>query len=287
MMEYADHIYRSADDRLNLYARIYDGNGPALLMMHGLTRSSADFGALAEQFSGRFRLVVPDQRGRGRSDYEPKTVNYTPATYVGDMFALLDDLQISKVTLIGTSMGGLMAMMIAAMAPERVTGMILNDIGPKVDQAGLDRIQSYVGEVAPFANWDDAANHCKKINNDALPDFDNDNWLKFAHRTCIQMPDGRIKFAYDPAISEGLSGDDPSAVPTDLWPMWDLLTTIPALVIRGAHSDILSEETVKEMGSRHSADFTAVDIPQRGHAPMLDEPDALQAIEAFLTGLRA
>lgn len=285
-MSFKDHFYRSADDRLDLYARIYDGSAPPLLLMHGLTRNSSDFEALADHYAGRYQVIVPDQRGRGRSDYDPEAANYTPATYVGDMFALLDGLQISKAALIGTSMGGLMAMVMAAMVPERVNGIILNDIGPEVDQAGLDRIQGYVGEVAPFTNWDEAAKHCKKINKGALPDYDDDDWLGFARRTCIEMPSAQIKFAYDPAISEAVSGEDLSAVPADLWPMWDLLANIPVLVTRGAHSDILSKETVAEMGRRHPTDFVTVDIPKRGHAPMLDEPEALRAIETFLTGLQ-
>ena len=286
MMEYADHFYRSADDRLDLYARIYNGEGPTLLLMHGLTRNSADFEPLAGYLAGHYQLIVPDQRGRGRSAYDPEPANYSPVTYVEDMYALLDGLQITRAVLIGTSMGGLMAMMIAAKAPQLTDGIVINDIGPAIDHEGLDRIKAYVGVVTPFANWEDAAKHSKNINQHALPRSNDSDWMEFARRTCVETTDGRIKLNYDPAISIGLTKEDPSVAPADLWPMWDLLSAIPVLVIRGGHSDILSKETVAEMARRHPDSFNAIEIPLRGHAPMLDEPEAEQSIMEFLTDLQ-
>ena len=287
MMTYADHFFRSADGRLDLYARVYAGSGPTLLMMHGLTRNSADFEPLIEALDGKYQVLAVDQRGRGRSDHDPDPGNYNPAVYAADMFRLLDQLAIEKAVLIGTSMGGLIAMVMAAMAPDRASGLILNDIGPDVEPSGLARIQSYVGALEPFANWQAAAAHCKRINIDAFTDVDDGFWMEFARHTCIQRPDGRIQLAYDPSISEGFSDDSPNVAPPDLWPMWDLLGKIPVLSIRGALSDILSARTVAEMQRRHSQDFTAVDIPNRGHAPMLDEPAALAAINAFLQSLES
>jgi pimeloyl-ACP methyl ester carboxylesterase len=287
MMKYADHVYRSADDRLDLYARIYDAEGPPLLLMHGLTRNSADFEALAGHLAGKYQLTVPDQRGRGRSEHDPEPENYNPATYAADMFKLLDELAIEQVVLIGTSMGGLIAMVMAGMAPHRASGLILNDIGPDVEQSGLDRIQAYVGAREPFANWEAAAAHCKRINIDAFTDVDDGFWMEFARHTCTLRPDGRVEPAYDPSISEGFSEDSANVAPPDLWPMWDLLAAIPLLSIRGATSDILSARTVAEMQRRHPHNFTAIEIQNRGHAPMLDEPDALVAINAFLQSLES
>jgi len=280
-MQYADHFFRSADDRLTLYARIYDGEGPPLLLMHGLTRNSADFEALAGHLAAKYRLIVPDQRGRGRSDYDPDPQNYTPAVYVADMFALIDGLGLGRMGLIGTSMGGLMAMMMAAIAPARFDSLILNDIGPAVEAAGLERIQSYVGTIAPFDGWQQAADHCRTVHGDSFPDYDTQEWLAFARHVCRERPDGTIGFAYDPAISDGLSGSEQTVVPPDLWAVWDQLSALPALVIRGAFSDILSPATVAEMRRRHPANFTAVEIGGRGHTPMLDEPAALAAIDRF------
>tara|TARA_R110000772_G_scaffold44732_19_gene102874 strand:+ start:124 stop:1029 length:906 start_codon:yes stop_codon:yes gene_type:complete len=282
---YHDHFYRSGDDRLTLYARIYEGDGPPLLLMHGLTRNSTDFEGLATHLAGKYRLIIADQRGRGRSDYDPEPENYTPATYVGDMIALINGLKLSKLGLIGTSMGGLMAIMMAATEPQRFDSLILNDIGPVVEQDGLDRIQSYVGELAPFDSWQQAADHCRKVHGDAMIGYGEQDWLTFARRTCQKLPDGRIKFAYDPAISRGLSGDEQTVAPPDIWPMWDRLAAIPTLIIHGVLSDIISPATIAEMQRRHSGPISAVAIADRGHAPMLDEPVALSAIDSFLQNL--
>jgi len=281
---YQDHFYRSGDDRLTLYARIYESDGPPLLLMHGLTRNSADFEGLAADLAGKYRLIIADQRGRGRSDYDPEPENYTPATYVEDMMALISGLQLDRLGLIGTSMGGLMAMMMAASDPTRFSGLILNDIGPVVEQKGLDRIQSYVGALEPFDSWQQAADHCRKVHGDVMAGYSERDWLDFARRTCQKLSDGRIKFAYDPAISEGLSGSEQTVVPPDLWPVWDQLATIPTLVIHGALSDIISSATIAEMQRRHSGAISAVEVADRGHAPMLDEPAALSAIDHFLSG---
>jgi len=285
MMRYADHVYRSADDRLDLYARIYDAEGPPLLLMHGLTRNSADFEALASHLAGKYKLIVPDQRGRGRSDHDPDPQNYTPAIYVDDMFALIDGLQLGTVGMIGTSMGGLMAMMMAAIAPERFDSLILNDIGPAVEASGLARIQGYVGQLAPFDSWQQAADHCQSVHGDIMIGYDAQDWLAFARHVCKETADGKICFAYDPAISEGLSGSDQTVVPPDLWAIWDQLSAIPTLVIRGALSDILSPATIVEMQSRHPDQFSAVEIAGRGHTPMLDEADALAAIDQFYANM--
>ena len=284
-MQHADHFFRSADDRLTLYARIYDAEGPPLLLMHGLTRNSADFEALAGHLAGKYKLIVPDQRGRGRSDHDPDPQNYTPAVYVADMFALIDGLGLGRMGLIGTSMGGLMAMMMAAIAPARFDSLILNDIGPAVEAAGLDRIQSYVGAIAPFASWQQAADHCRTVHGNSFPGYTAQDWLAFARHVCQERSDGTIGFAYDPAISDGLSGSEQTVVPPDLWSVWDQLSALPALVIRGAFSDILSAATVAEMRRRHPANFSAVEIADRGHTPMLDEPEALVAIDRFYADL--
>lgn len=276
------HRYRSACGRLELYARVYEGEGPALLLMHGLTRNSADFEPLAAHLADRYRLVVPDQRGRGLSAYDPDPDNYRPDVYAADMFALLDDLGIGHAGLIGTSMGGLMAMIMAATQPARVPAMVLNDVGPRIETAGLARIQGYVGPSGDAADWAEAAARCAAINAAAFPDFAEADWLAFARRTCEPTPDGKLRLAYDPAIAASVKGASPATVPPDLWPLWDMLTALPVLVIRGTLSDLLSSETVAEMGARHSGAFAEVAVLGRGHAPMLDEPAALAAITAFL-----
>lgn len=277
---FSNIIYPSADGRLGLYARDYAGRGPCLLMMHGLTRNSADFDELARHFAGKYRVIVPDQRGRGRSQYEPDPDKYVPVTYCTDMLALLARLQIERPVLIGTSMGGLMAMVMGSMAPTAYRGIVLNDVGPVVDPAGLARISGYVGDAASVTDWTTAAAYCEATNGVAFPHYRSDDWAKFARRLFREDTQGVPRLDYDPAIAAGLAGAKPSAAP-DLWPMWDALAPLPILAMRGEHSDILNADTFAEMGRRHAGMQAAV-VPGIGHAPMLDEPVAIDAIARFV-----
>lgn len=286
MMEnYQDYFYRSADDRLDLYARDYNSkaDGTPILMMHGLTRNSADFEGIANILHYNHRLIVPDQRGRGRSAYDHDPSNYTPLVYARDMFALLLSLNIDRAILLGTSMGGLIAMLMVANQHDIAQAIILNDIGPVVDPKGLKRLQGYVGKPVRLESWQDAAEHCRSTNDTAFPDYDDDDWLAFANRTFIADKSGSPQLAYDMAISQGVQGAEPSAAPADLWPVWNMLSDIPTLVLRGQKSDILSPETLLRMEKEHSGYFQMKEISRRGHAPMLDEPEAMAAIEQFLT----
>ena len=305
MSDYREHRYRSACGRLDLFARDYpgpeaaggpgaradesedgspgdaSGSRPPLLLMHGLTRNSADFEPLVEHLAGRWRLIVPDQRGRGLSAHDPDPANYRVDVYASDMFALLDKLGIARAGLIGTSMGGLMAMVMAATQPERVSAIVLNDIGPELEPTGLARIATYVGGGEPFADLAAAAARTADIHREAFPDFEAADWEAFARRTCRVGEDGAAAFAYDPAIA--LAFDTPDGVaPPDLWPLWQAIGDKPVLVVRGALSDLLAEATVTRMAELHPGTFEAVDVPGRGHAPLLDEPEALAAIETFL-----
>jgi pimeloyl-ACP methyl ester carboxylesterase len=283
--QYRSHTYAGADGGPLLFARDYPAaglsEGPALLLMHGLTRNSADFEPLAARLAGRYRLIVPDQRGRGLSANDPDPGNYRPDVYAADMFALLAGLGIERATLIGTSMGGLVATVMAALDPARVQAVVLNDIGPVLEPAGLARIGTYVGDSAPLASWDEAARRAEAINAHAFPEFTHADWLAFARRICREEPSGSIAFAYDPAIALGFEAED-DAAPVDLWPLWQSLGDKPVLVIRGAHSDLLSPATLARMEELHAGPFEAAEVPGRGHAPLLDEPAALAAIEPFL-----
>ncbi|MBT0671350.1 alpha/beta hydrolase [Novosphingobium profundi] len=283
-MDYALHRYRSACGRLELVARDYPAaraEAPVLLLMHGLTRNSADFEPLVKHLGGRYRLIVPDQRGRGLSQWDPDPGQYRPEVYCADMFALLDGLSIARCGVIGTSMGGLMALAMQAMRPGFATAFVFNDIGPVIEAAGLERIQGYVGPGGAMADWTAAAARCRAINAEAFPDFGQADWLAFARRTCAQNPDGTVSFAYDPAISKGVSGEEATVIPPDLWPLWDALDALPVLVLRGALSDLLSARTVAEMAKRHSGPYGSVEVPRVGHAPILDEAPATTAILAF------
>jgi pimeloyl-ACP methyl ester carboxylesterase len=185
---------------------------------------------------------------------------------------------------IGTSMGGIMAMIMGAMQPARLAGLVLNDIGPEVPASGMSRLRRTLNDRKPSATWVDAAVQARRLNEMAFPDYGEDQWAAFARRTYVEDRDGRPVAAFDPAILEGLNETDPSAVPPNLWAQWQLLGTIPILAIRGAVSDIISAETLSSMAARHP-NLTAVTVANRGHAPMLDEPAAVAAIDEFLKRL--
>ena len=293
MASYSDVYYPSAavpDDsgRLTLYARDYgapfEGAMP-VLCLHGLTRNSADFEWIAAHLSKRYRVIAADMRGRGLSQWDPAPLRYNPGVYVQDMLSLLDHLGIQRTVAIGTSMGGLMIMVMGLAARDRLIGAVINDVGPDIEAAGLARIASYTGKTAPVATWGDAARTAQVINEVAFPDYVADDWMAFARRLFIEK-DGVPVPAYDPAIANGLKPQsDAPVAPPDLWPMWDALQGLPMLAIRGALSDLLSPATLDKMAERHDG-LTRVTVPHRGHAPMLDEPEAVAAIDAFLAGLQ-
>jgi pimeloyl-ACP methyl ester carboxylesterase len=281
-----DIDFRSADGRLRLHAEVRGPQGAPLtvLCLHGLTRNAADFEFLARHLSARYRVVTADQRGRGKSQWDPDPAHYRPGTYVEDMFALLDRLAIDRVVLIGTSMGGHMAMIIGASQPARLRGMVLNDIGPEVLNSGLQRLRSALSNRAPAANWAEAAAQAKRINQIAFPDYLDADWEAFARRTYVEDASARPVAAFDPAVLQGLNETDLTAVLPDLWSHWKRLDSIPILAIRGALSDIISPEILDAMAARHP-NLTPITIANRGHAPMLDEPAAVAAIDAFLKSL--
>ncbi|MEE2565700.1 alpha/beta fold hydrolase [Hyphobacterium marinum] len=287
-MSYRDAFHQAADG-LRLEYRDYvpaaaSGKLP-VLCLHGLTRNLRDFDDLAPMIAGTGRRVITvSQRGRGRSDHDPDPSHYTPAHYVGDMFGLLDALQIPEAVFIGTSMGGLMTMIAAAMAPGRVAAAVLNDIGPELDNEGLDRIKQYAGRSGHHDSWADATVYVRTVNEHAFPlETSESFWLDFARRTHAEGPNGEIVALCDPAVGE-VTRDASAAMP-DLWPFFDALKPVPTLLIRGGISDLLSKQTVAEM-LRHNPDMTVCEVSQVGHAPFMTETEAWGALAAFLESAR-
>ncbi len=281
-MNYVDVFYPSDDD-LRLYARDYPGprpDAPVILCLPGLTRNSKDFAALAERLCDRYRVLCPDQRGRGRSGRDPDPARYRPDRYVVDMQTLLNLLGIKQVVLIGTSLGGLMAMILMATDAQRVAAAVLNDVGPEVDAQGLARIAGYVGKTAPVNNWEEAAAQTAHTNGIAFPEYGKADWLNMAREIYVQEG-ARPVLDYDPAIAQGVAS---GATAPNLWPLFDMIPARPLLVVRGETSDILSAGTVAEMQKRRPG-MLAVTVPKRGHAPTLGEPAAVAAIDAFLGAL--
>ena len=281
-MNYIDVFYES-DDGLRLYARDYPGptvDAPVILCMPGLTRNSKDFADLANELQQSRRVICPDQRGRGRSARDTDPTRYHPERYARDMGTLLDVLHIPRLVVIGTSLGGLMALLLMATEPQRIQAAVLNDIGPEIDPRGVARIATYVGKTAPANTWDEAARQTMLINGEALADFNDDNWHAMARDLYVQEGNTPM-LDYDPAIAEGVNAG--TAAP-NLWPLFDSVGKRPMLVIRGQSSDILSMETLAEM-SRRLPQLISLNIAGRGHAPTLNEPSARLAISKFLDGL--
>jgi pimeloyl-ACP methyl ester carboxylesterase len=251
--------------------------------MHGLTRNSGDFAWIAAHLARTRRVVSVDQRGRGLSAYDSEPANYTPVTYVGDMFTLLDELSIDKILIIGTSMGGLMSMLMANMQPERFAAVVLNDIGPELDPVGLERIKNYVGKHREIRSWDDAVAQTREINEVAFPRYTDEEWLRFT-KGLYREVDGVPQLAHDANIAQAILDTDASAVPPDLWPLFENMAAIPMLLVRGDISDLVAKDCVQKM-QELAPGLQVVNIPDRGHAPMLDEPLAVEAIDGFFSAV--
>lgn len=279
------HYGWASDDGLTLHARDY---APAqekgllpVICLHGLTRNARDFEALAPWIAGHNRRVLAvDVRGRGLSDRDPG-VSYWLPTYAEDVRQLAEGLGIDRAIFVGTSMGGLITMELAASAPNLVAAAVINDVGPVLAAEGLARIGSYVGNAPVFDSWAEAEAYLAHQNADALPHYRSDDWARMARRM-FREADGRVAADYDPAIAAAF-GTGP--LPADPWDRWHgLADGRPLLLLRGGLSDLLARADATRMVTGHD-DARLREIPNVGHAPMLDEPEALAAIGQFLDEL--
>lgn len=281
---YTDEYWTSPDG-LKLYYRDYAGpsDKPPVLCLHGLTRNSRDFAPLAETLAGDWRVIVPEMRGRGNSEYAKDTSTYTPPTYIKDVEALLVELGIEKFVAIGTSMGGLMTMLMAAKDASRIVAAVLNDIGPEIDPTGLAHIAGYVGQGRSFDTWMHAANSLRETHGASFPDYSIDTWLEMAKRTMVLGQNGRLVLDYDMGIADPFKSANDAPQP-DLWPAFKALSDTPTLLVRGELSNLLTEQTQSRMAREHG-NLRTVTVPRVGHAPMLDEPESLAAIQALLADI--
>lgn len=282
---FADFSWRSRDG-LALYARDY---GPRqserlpVICIPGLTRNSRDFEDLAPWIAAQGRRVLAvDLRGRGRSAYDPKPRNYRAPVYADDMAALVKAIGATKAVFIGTSLGGLTAMMIAARHPGLIGASVLNDVGPHVAKAGLARIASYVGKSAPVRTWAEAAAYAKQVNAAAFPHYSDADWEKVARRLFKAGTDGAPILDYDIRVVSKAPGWLISLTEPLIWSACrKLVHSGPLLVVRGATSDVLDRPTAQRM-TKLGPSVNVVEIPGIGHAPMLDEPAARAALAEFL-----
>jgi len=280
MSLYRDVFY-SSPDGLRLHARDYgDEHAPlTVLCMPGLSRNARDFEPVAERLAPRFRILCAEQRGRGESAYDPKPENYHPGTYVGDMVALLDHLKLERVAMIGTSLGGLMAMMMAAGLPDRVAGIVVNDVGPEVAIEGLVKIQSYIDRVTNVGSWDQAIEDVSRVFGASFPAYGRADWERAARALYKENERGVPVLDFDPRIADNFKTLEPKAL--DMWPVFDALPKIPFGLVRGKLSDLLTAPIMEEM-LRRRPDIVLAEIDDSGHAPTLDEPPARAVIDRVL-----
>lgn len=277
--QYQDGFWWSKDG-LRLHYRDYPGRDdrPPILCIPGLTRNARDFAHVADRLGGEWRVLCVDLRGRGESAYAKDPMTYAPLTYVQDIDALLDTLGIDRFVAFGTSLGGIVTMLLASTGPGRIAGALLNDIGPDVEQAGLDRIKGYAGKSQAWPTWVHAARAASETYGQAHPAYRLDDWVALAKRLNRLTSAGRIVPDYDMAIAEPLRAP---ATAFDMWPAYDALGGVPVTILRGAASDILSDATARRMAER-LAGARLVKVPDTGHPPELDEPAAIKAIDALL-----
>lgn len=271
-------FYRAADGARLAYRD--EGDGLPVLALSGLTRTGRDFDYLAPHLTG-IRLIRPDYRGRGESDWTG-AASYSVAQEGADALALLDHLGVAKAAILGTSRGGLIGMYLAAVAKDRMTGLCLNDVGPVLEKAGLDKIFDYIGRNPVGKSPEDIAAKMPKV----MAGFVNvapGRWLSEARLHYHQTPDG-MKITYDPALREAFI-EAMSGPVIDAWPIFDATRDLPLALLRGANSDLLSRETAAEM-RRRRPDMIFAEIPDRAHIPFLDEPESLAALREWFALMR-
>jgi pimeloyl-ACP methyl ester carboxylesterase len=276
-------IHWQSHDALRLYARVYEGpasRAPTVLCLHGLTRNSRDFEDLAPHLQRRYRVIVPDLRGRGFSARDPQPENYHPGIYVRDILALLAAVDAPRVAVIGTSLGGMLAMMLSVSHSARIAGIVLNDVGPEIDPVGIERIKQYAGRLPVVHTWSEAVAQTRAVYADAWPDLAPERWAALARRGYREDAAGLIGPDADPNIGEALRAAP--AATLDLWPLWKALRNVPTLAIRGARSDILSAATFARMKSENP-DLQQLSVTNRGHVPLLDEAECIAALDTFLS----
>jgi len=296
MQDFTDFFWTSPEG-LPLHARDYAPVGGArklpVICIHGLTRNARDFEALAPRIAATGRRVLAvDVRGRGLSAHDPNPMNYHPGTYAADVVSLLQAAGVERAVFVGTSMGGLITMVLTSIAPQAIAAAVLNDVGPELSPVGLARIAGYTGLASRFETWADAVAYAKAINEAAFPGYGAEDWDRFARRL-FDEKDGAFVLAYDPDISAPIRAAAEAAAkaqadggealaPPDMYPLFRALAKDrPLLLVRGGVSDLIDAAIAERM--RAAAPRMAyAEVPGVGHAPMLTEPEAWAAIEKLL-----
>ena len=277
-----ENRYWWSNDGIRLHYRDYPGDSakPPILCLPGLTRNARDFDAVARRLSPEWRVIAIDLRGRGDSGYAKDPMTYVPLTYVQDVQALLGELGVGRYIAFGSSLGGIVSMLLAGTSRESVAGVLLNDVGPDIMPEGLARIRSYVGRSNTWPTWIHAARAVAEANGGVYPDFTLEDWLAMAKRLYRLNSAGRIVLDYDMKIAEPFRVPGNEAGP-DMWRALAVLTSVPTLIVRGAKSDVLSATTAARMAETLD-DGELVTIAGVGHTPTLGEPEAEAGIDRLL-----
>lgn len=278
------HTTFTTSDELNL---AYDchGTGTPILCLAGLTRNKDDFDPVVTAFSDRAQIIRLDSRGRGASDYDPDPQNYTIPQEAADALALLDHLGLDRTAIIGTSRGGLIAMVLAATAKHRLSGVLLNDIGPELDPTGLAHIMDYLGRPCAYRSFEDAALKLPKAMAAQFANVSHQQWLAYAKRIWAQGPE-RLQLRYDAKLRDAIEAQSASGETPDLWPLFDALDGLPLAALRGATSTLLAPDCWAKMQAKRP-DMMAAEVADRGHVPFLDEPESLAVLSHFIAALPA
>ena len=276
-------VFISAPDGLKLHARCHGRRSAAalpVLCLPGLARTAADFDALGEALAPNRRVVALDYRGRGLSDYDRDPANYSFPIELADILAVAAALDCTPAIIVGTSRGGILAMLLAAIRPSAIAGVVLNDIGPVIEPKGLMRIKGYVGKLPQPKDFEDGAETLRRLFDAQFPKLTHEDWLAAAHRT-FKAQDGRLVPTYDVNLAKTMEGIDFERPLPPLWKEFDALTNVPVMAIRGANSDLLSPATVEAMKARRSG-LETLEVPDQGHAPLLAEADVIARIVEFV-----
>jgi pimeloyl-ACP methyl ester carboxylesterase len=271
-------------DGVRLTWRDYAGAAgrPAVVCLHGLTRNARDFEEVAARVQALgWRVVAVSLRGRGDSGYAKDPMTYVPLTYAQDLDLLLRAAGVERMVLIGTSLGGILTMLLGTTHREQVAGALLNDIGPDLEAAGLEKIKGYVGKGGSWPSWLLAARALRERFADVFPSWQEADWLRHAKRLCRVAANGRIVFDYDPRIAEPFRAPGGEKPGVDLWPTLSAFEGVPVTSVRGSRSDLFSAATQARMAGR-LPHLDVVEVPDVGHAPTLEEPEAWAAIERLL-----
>ena len=279
-------VYCQSSDGLKIHARSIGPAGATtlpVLCLPGLTRTTDDFdvlaSALANDASAPRRVVAIDYRGRGLSDYDPDPAKYAVPVEAGDVQAVAASLGISKAILLGTSRGGIIAMLLAMTKPDLLAGVVLNDVGPALEMTGLLRIKSYIGDRTFPANWDVAARRLRALFGRNFPNLTDEDWMAWARRGFREV-NGKLQRTYDTKLSGAFDGIDRAKPPPPAWKLFDAMKNVPLMLIHGGLSDLLSEQGVKDMQARRP-DLDVVEVADQGHAPLLAETPTIKRIAAF------